>query len=100
MKYKTTITIILLVQIALITAFIYCARQADQAMDKTGFGNLELWRHYNSYTGIALYLALAMWVASIILAVSGKYFKETHSQIAIGLPPLFMVLGWLSLWFI
>jgi hypothetical protein len=51
-------------------------------------------------TGIAFYLALAMWVASIILAVSGKCFKETHSQFAIGLPPLFMMLGWLSLWFI
>jgi hypothetical protein len=100
MNYKTAITIISIVQIALIAIFLHCAWQADQAMDKTGVGNLELWRQYNSYAGIAFYLALAMWVVSIILSVSGKCLKETHSQIAISLPPLFMVLGWFSLWFI
>ena len=50
--------------------------------------------------GIAFYLAVTLWVASIIFAVFGKCFKETHSQIAIGFPPLIMVVGWLLLWFI
>ena len=100
MKYKTIMNTISLVQIALTIIFLYCAWQADQAMDKAGVGNLELWRQYNSYVGIAFYLTLAMWVGSIVLAVSSKCFKEPHSQIAIGIPPLIMVLGWFLLWFI
>jgi len=100
MKYKSIMTTISLAQIALIIVFLYCAWHADQAMDKAGVGNLELWRQYNSFAGIAFYLALSMWVVSIVLAVSGKCFKEPHSQIAIGLPPFLMVLGWFSLWFI
>lgn len=84
----------------LIAAFLRCAWQADQAMDKTGIGNLELWQQYNSYAGIAFYLAVTLWVVSIIFAVFGKCFKETPSQIAIGFPPLIMVVGWLLLWFI
>ena len=69
-------------------------------MDKTGVGNLELWQQYNSYAGIAFYLSAVLWVVSIILAVSAKCFKETHSQIVIVLPPFIMVLGWFLLWFI
>jgi uncharacterized membrane protein YtjA (UPF0391 family) len=100
MKSKTAITIISFVQIVLISVFLYCSWQADQAMDKTGSGNLELWQQYNSYAGIAFYLAVVLWVVSIILAVSAKCFKENRSQIAIVLPPVIMVLGWFILWFI
>jgi len=100
MKTKTAITIISLVQIVLISVFLYCAWQADQAMDKAGVGDLELWRQYNSYVGIAFYLAAVLWVVSIILAVSAKCYKETHTQIAIVLPPFIIVLGWFFLWFI
>jgi hypothetical protein len=69
-------------------------------MDKTGVGNVELWRQYNSYAGIAFYLAAVLWVVSIILVVSAKCFKKTHSQIAVVLPPIITVLGWFLLWFI
>jgi len=100
MKFKTTLLILSLVQLMLIAAFLRCAWQADQAMDKTGIGNLELCQQYNSYAGIAFYLAVTLWVVSIIFAVFGKCFKETHSQIAIGFPPLIMVVGWLLLWFV
>jgi hypothetical protein len=91
MKTKTAITIISLVQIALIYIFLYYAWQADQAMDKAGVGNLELWQQYNSYVGIAFYFAVILWVASIILTVSAKCFKETPCQIAIVLPPIIML---------
>jgi hypothetical protein len=100
MKYKTYLTIILLAQVATIAAFIWFARQADKAMDKTGIGNLQLNQHYNSYAGIAFYVAVTLWVASIFVAILGKHFKETSSQIVIVLPPLLLVLGWLSCLFI
>jgi hypothetical protein len=91
MKYKTYLTIISLAQILLIAAFFRCAWLADKAMDKTGIGNLELNQQYNSYAGIAFYIAVVLWVTSIVMAIFGKCFKEKHAQIAIGLPPLFFI---------
>jgi hypothetical protein len=99
MKFRTTLSILSLVQLMLIAAFLRCAWQADHAMDKTGIGNLESWQQYNSYAGIAFYLAVTLWVVSIIFTVFGKCFKETPSQIAIGIPPLIMIAGFLLLWF-
>jgi hypothetical protein len=99
MKNIKMTRILFFVEIALIGAFFYCLWQADQAMDKAGIGNLELWRQYSSYAGIAFYLAVSLWVVTIITAVSSKRFTEKSSQIAIGFPPIIMVSGWPQYWF-
>jgi len=96
-KYLTFIS---LVQVALIAVFLFCVWQAGKAMDKTGIGDLQLNQQYSSYACIAFYLAVALWVASIAVATFGKCFKDRQAQIAIGMPPLLMVFGWISLWFI
>jgi hypothetical protein len=100
MKIIIMTRIVFFVQIALIGVFFYCSWQADQAMDKAGIGNLELWRQYCSYAGIAFYLAISLWVITIITVVTGKRFTEKSSQVAIGFPPVIMVSGWFLYWFI
>jgi len=100
MKIIIMTRIIFFVQIALIGTFFYCSWQADQAMDKAGIGNFALWRQYSSYAGFAFYLAVCLWVITIITVVSSKRFTEKSSQIAIGFPPIIMVSGWLLYWFI
>jgi uncharacterized membrane protein len=98
MKFKSIMTIALLAEIALVAAFIWCVWKADKSMDKTGTGNLELSQQYNSYAGAAISTFVALWVATILVALFGKHFKDKSSQIAIGLPPLLLALGLLSLW--
>lgn len=99
MKYKAMIIITSLTEIVLIAAFNWCVWQADKAMDKTGIGNLELSQHYNLYAGYSISIFVALWLASIIVALFAKRFKEKLSQVAIGLPPLLLALSWLSLMF-
>ena len=99
MKHKAMMTITLLVEIVLIAAFNWCVWQADKAMDKTGIGNLELSQHYNTYAGYSISIFVALWVASIIVALLAKRFKDKFSQVAISLPPLLLALSWLSFMF-
>lgn len=85
-------------QILLILAFLVFGWQADQAMDKSGLGNVETWRRFNSLAGIAFYGAALLWLATITLALFGRVFSTFKAQVAVGLPPLALVIGWCLSW--
>lgn len=98
MKNIKILQAISLAQMILVALFLWYVWQSDKAMDKAGIGNLQLSQQYNSNAGIAISIAVTLWVGSILVAILSKSFKEKSSQIAIALPPLLLVLGWLSLW--
>ena len=97
---KKLLKITLVIQLAAIAGFLWSVWQSDKVMDKDGIGNLELWSQYNNQAGIAFFVAVLFWVVSIIAAVASKCFRTPQAQIAIGIPPLAVISGWLSLWFI
>ncbi|WP_066980687.1 hypothetical protein [Methylomonas lenta] len=69
-------------------------------MSKDGIGDLQQWQKYTNISTGALYLLCATWLSTIFYAAITKCFKTKSAQLAIGLPPLFAVSGWASLWFI
>lgn len=88
----------LFVQLLLVAGFLGLAWQADQAMDKSGIGDVEAWDRFNTFAGIAFYGAAFVWLATIILSLCGRVFGTTKAQLAVGLPPLALLLGWLLSW--
>ena len=66
-------------------------------MGKDGIGNLELWSQYNNQAGIAFYVIAVFWIVSIVAAIASKCFRSPQAQMAIGLPPLAAISGWISL---
>ena len=91
---------VLLFQLVAIAGFIWFGWQADQVMGKDGIGDLELWSQYNNQAGIAIYIAVACWLVVITVAIASKSFRSRQAQMAIGLPPLAAVFGWIALWMI
>lgn len=94
------LSISLLVQLLLVLGFLGLAWHADQLMDKSGVGDLETWNRFNLFAGIAFYGVAFVWLATIILSLAGRTFGSPKAQLAIGLPPLALVLGWLLSWVI
>lgn len=100
MKMKRILYSTLLVQVISIVLFLWFAWSADQAMGKDGIGNIELWSKFNNQAGIAFYVAVAFWLASIIIVIISKNFRSSQAQMAIGIPPVVGFAGWILLWFI
>ncbi|RGP55142.1 MULTISPECIES: hypothetical protein [Gammaproteobacteria] len=94
------LNISLLVQLLLVAGFLGLAWQADQLMDKSGVGDLEAWNRFNNFAGIAFYGVALVWLATIILSLAGRAFGTPQAQLAVGMPPLALVLGWLLSWVI
>ncbi len=90
----------LLAQLLLIVSFLMFGWQADQAMEQSGNGDLDAWNRLNSYAGMVFYSVVLIWLSSIVLSVAGNEFRSIPAQIAIGLQPLVLVLGWCLLWFV
>ncbi|MCK0154715.1 hypothetical protein MWU49_13430 [Alcanivorax sp. S6407] len=90
----------LLIQIVLISLFVILGLQSDQAMDKSGVGDLEEWRRLNNLSGAALYGAVILWLASLLSSLLTRTFRSKIAQSAIGVPPLLLVFGWCLLWFV
>lgn len=78
----------LAIQLFSIALSLFLVWQADQAMDKSGVGDVVLWRHYNSLSEIAFYAAYAFWVVALIAAVAGRRLFSPSAQMAIGIPPV------------
>jgi len=89
----------LIVQAALIICFLVFTYQADRAMSKDGLGDLTLWHKYKHVSAIAIYTFCIVWLFTILYAQKSKLFKSHAAQIAIGIPPLILIIGWSSLWF-
>ncbi|MCO5787254.1 hypothetical protein DHB74_12885 [Pseudomonas sp. G11-1] len=94
------LSISLLVQLLLIAGFLGLAWQADQVMDKSGIGDVEAWRRFSAFAGIAFYGFAFLWLATIILSLAGRVFRTSKAQLAIGLPPLALATGWCLSWVI
>ncbi|MCG7545338.1 hypothetical protein MHM93_14250 [Pseudoalteromonas sp. MM17-2] len=95
---KRIFDLALVVQLILVVGFVWFGWQADQAMDKSGTGNYEEWSRLTGITGVAFLSAAGMWVAVVVLALFQRMFSSLEAQLAVGLPPLFLVLGWISTW--
>ena len=85
---------LLMVQLLLIICFIWFGWQADQAMDKTGIGDVDEWNRWNGFAGIAFIGAGILWIATFLLATFARVIGLIQAQVAIGFPPLALVLGW------
>ncbi|MEE4250430.1 MAG: hypothetical protein V2I38_07560 [Alcanivoracaceae bacterium] len=88
------LSISLLIQLLLIAGFLGFSWQADQVMDKSGIGDIEAWRRFNALSGIAFYGVTFVWLATIMLSLVIRLFRTSKAQLAIGLPPLALILGW------
>src|SRR5699024_171679 len=94
------LSISLLVQLLVVAGFLGLAWQADQVMEKWGVGEVEGWNRFSAFAGIAFYGVAFVWVATIILSLAGRAFGAPKAQLAVGLPPLALVLGRLLSWVI
>ncbi|MBR9883529.1 MAG: hypothetical protein GYB21_07665 [Oceanospirillales bacterium] len=90
----------LVIQLALISCFLLFGWQADQAMDKSGVGNLSEWQRYNKFAAMAFFSIASIWVTVVSFAAFKKAFELVNAQISIGLPPLVLVLGWGAMWLV
>lgn len=88
------LSISLLIQLLLIAGFLGFSWQADQVMDKSGIGDIEAWRRFNALSGITFYGVTFVWLATIMLSLIVRLFRTSKAQLAIGLPPLALILGW------
>ncbi len=93
MKY--TLLISLLLQSIAVTGFICFVNLADQAMGKDGVGDFEKFSLLNKYASACVYTWLSLWTATIIVASSQKVFSSKEGQLAVGVPPVFLIGSWL-----
>ena len=90
----------LLIQVLLIGFFLVFIWQADQAMDKSGIGNIQEWSHLNHLAGISINCLAAIWILTIgLISFSGR-IRSKQAQLTIALPPLALLIGWIALFFI
>jgi hypothetical protein len=69
---KQFFNVILMGQLILITCFLSFLWQADQAMDKTGIGDLAEWIRLNQLANFVFDAAGIVWLFAIVLAVVTK----------------------------
>lgn len=93
---KGFLSVTVVIQLVLVACFIWFGWQAEQMMDKSGLGNFEEWSSLNEFAGIALYAAIAVWGAVLVLVAVRRSFRMIQAQLSIGLPPICLILGWLS----
>lgn len=97
---KTTIQSLSLLQILLIAYGLYLLAMADNAMNKAGIGNIELWNEYNTEAGVVVIFAAFLWLVSLSAAIYTKKYILSAIQAAIAVPPMLFFVGWVLLWFI
>ena len=90
----------LIIQLVLISSCLCFWWKADEALDKAGIGDVQASDQLNHYGVIAMFSWFILWIFIIILTSMRGSFSDNHSQLSVGLPPLFFIFGWLSLWFI
>lgn len=97
---KRWLVLLLILQIASVVLFLHYAHQADLAMGKDGIGDVENFTILNKYAGLSFYSAMVLWVSSVVVSLVKKQFKSKEAQFAIGVAPVAIIAGWISLWFI
>ena len=90
----------LLTQMLLLASFTVLLWQAEQAMDKTGIGNVEQWEHLNQLAGISLYGLALFWLTTFVCTAWRGDLRTRQAQLTLGLPPLALIISWCALFFI
>lgn len=90
----------LLLQLMLIVCLIWFGWQADQAMDKSGIGDLNEWNRLNGLAGMAFYCVGLVWMATTLLVVGRRAIGSIQAQLAIGFPPLALFVSWCASWLV
>ena len=90
---------ILIAQLVAIAAFLYFAHLSDIARGKDGIGDAIKADAFSEYAGISFYLEGALWISVIIFSLLKRMLSTKEAQLAIGAPPLVLVVGWGLLWF-
>jgi cell division protein FtsW (lipid II flippase) len=89
-----------IIQTALVSYGLYLIYSAQRAMDRLGIENQELWREYNSESGVVIVSAAFVWVVTIITLLISRQWSSWLEKLSIALAPLFFFMGWCVLWFI
>lgn len=97
---KRTYIVLLILQLVAIACFLYFCHQTDLAMGKDGVGDIEKWNIFNKYTGISFYSVVVLWLSVVFISLIKRQFRSKEAQLAIGVPPVVILVGWVSLWFI
>ena len=97
---KKLLISVLLVQLIAVFLFLHFVLSADSVMGKDGIGNLELSQYYNQCAGLSFYVAIFLWISTLLVVSIRKITIDVYSQIAIGIPPLVLIFGWIVLWFL
>jgi hypothetical protein len=97
---KRTLIIFLMLQVTAVVCFLYFAHQADVVLGKDGIGDIQESNTFNKYAGFAFYSECILWLLAVAGSLINKQFKSMEGQLAVGVPPLVIVIGWVSLWFI
>lgn len=90
----------IIIQLVLYSCFLFFCWQADQSMNKSGIGDLKEFKKFSKYGVIALYSGILTWLLIVSLVTIKKLFGKNYAQTAIALPPLFLTISWVLLWFI
>ena len=85
-------------QLNFIAIFLLQTWRADQAMDKSGMGDLAAWTHSNSISGVAICGAAFLWMATIGIALFERAFSIPLAQQSIAAQLVALIIGWCLLW--
>lgn len=97
---KRIFVILLIVQMASVVLFLFYIHQADLAMGKNGVGNVGQFETFNKYAGVSFCSAVILWLVTCAVSLMKRQLQSKEVQLAIGVPPVVAILGWVSLWFI
>lgn len=93
MNIKHILIVFLLAQLLAVALFLDFGYSADQAMDKTGTGDLQAWLRFNTFASIAFYSVIFLWLSALSLAWIKRAFLTPMAQLAIALPPFVLIAG-------
>ena len=97
---KLVVNSLSVLQIFIIGYGIYLLRMAENAMDKTGIGDVNLWSEYNSEAGVLLSISTVIWVFALVTVFISKQYILSSGKVAVLMPPSLFFIGWVSLWYI
>jgi hypothetical protein len=78
MRTKKVLIQLVVIQILALSGFLYSARAADNAMDKTGIGDYQKFAYWSQWAGAAYHLIIISWVIGLI-TTGIYYFKAIEN---------------------
>ena len=79
-----------------LVAFALFAREAERAMDKSGFGDQPRYFQFSTYAGIAFWLAAGAWLACVVFSQMSPKPYRGRALFGFGLlMPIGAALTWL-----